>query len=256
MQSKKLDMSATWNAVMAMLRASRDVMLPLAGLLFFLPIWGLFMKLAQADINLEAGEEQLNQELLKLFLENAPWIIILLLISQYGQTVMNVFFIDSKRLSLGDAMKKSAVIFLSCLAVMILVTFANNLDAFLPSENGAMIILGLFLKILGLFLGMRLIVSIPVLASGETNNPIKALSQSWRLTRGNFWPIFGLSLIIGLMSLLIGLAIFAIFGGMLVLLLPSGFGTIAALAVVAIIIAAFISITTLLQIAIYKQLAS
>jgi hypothetical protein len=69
-----------------------------------------------------------------------------------------------------------------------------------------------------LFFGVRLLMSSPV-ASAEDAGPIRILTRSWRLTQGQFWPLFGFLLIFVVGALVLLIAVGAAAGSVVALLL-------------------------------------
>jgi len=69
---------------------------------------------------------------------------------------------------------------------------------------GAAAVVGLIvLGIWGLFLWVKLSLAVPALALGEAG-PLGAIGEGWRRSRGAFWPLLGLVLLVGIVPSGIG----------------------------------------------------
>ncbi|HVM22869.1 MAG TPA: glycerophosphoryl diester phosphodiesterase membrane domain-containing protein [Sphingomicrobium sp.] len=69
----------------------------------------------------------------------------------------------------------------------------------------------LLLTAVGLFAAMRLMLASPV-ASAERVGPVAILARSWRLTRGNWWRMFGFFVMFLIGAFVLLIAVQAVFG--------------------------------------------
>jgi membrane-anchored glycerophosphoryl diester phosphodiesterase (GDPDase) len=90
----------------------------------------------------------------------------------------------SSKVDLGAAFSKSASRYLALLGTSIL--------------TGIIVILGFIALIIpGIYLAIRLAVATPsVIIEGKA--PVDAVKRSWAITKGNWWPIFGVIFVIGI----------------------------------------------------------
>lgn len=112
--------------------------------------------------------------------------------------------------------------------------------------------------ILFILLGAKLILVAPA-AAAEPLGPLATLRRSWTLTRGHFWKLLGFNLLVTLAYIVVALALTAVFGILLTLLMgrPEP-GTLAALLlqlVGTLAGCAFTTILATLVARIYVQLA-
>lgn len=88
-----------------------------------------------------------------------------------------------------------------------------------PANPNPLIVLTFFaLLLVMLFLFVRLILTAPV-ASNEAAGPVAILQRSWALTRGNWWRLFGFVLILGIAVFFLMVAVGAVVGVVVGLLL-------------------------------------
>jgi hypothetical protein len=257
MMQHKLDIGKAWDDVVSMLRPAREILIPVAGLFFFVPfLAGLFLA-SQIDFGDGTNSEKVNQAMAEFFTANFHWLILITLVIQFGQLIITTYFIDQSRPSLSDAINKAVRYFLSAFGVFLIITLLTTFDQFLPlGESLSAFFLQLLFIIFGLFVSIRLGLSIPSLAAENITNPLKALARSWALTRGNFWSFFVLSLLFGLVAFMASLIFLLFVGGGLSLILPSGAATPVVLALAALCLAIISTVGMVIYVAVYKQLAS
>lgn len=134
----------------------------------------------------------------------------------------------------------------------------GDLRAPTPATAGKILLSMLVILAVGLFFGVRLLLTTPV-AAAEPAGPLAILARSWRLTAGHFWKLLGFLLLLGLAAIvlvtvatmLIGLVVAAIAG-------PPAPGTTAGLIMLLVgglINAVFLVVMTTMAARLYLQLA-
>jgi hypothetical protein len=104
-----------------------------------------------------------------------------------------------ERSSAGDSLRYSLGRFLPLIVTYILVVLIT--------------IPGFILLILpGIWLTIKLCMAFPTVIF-ERANPFRAIGRSWRLTRGNWWRVFGALFVVFLIALVINFAVTAVLGG-------------------------------------------
>ena len=165
------------------------------------------------------------------------WMLVALamvLVMLVGQMAI-VLLIDGWRGSVGEAIGKAArrlpILIIAALLVMIplVLVFSVALagiglttgraDQLTPDSLGAggWLVILLFI-IVALFVTVRLLPMVAVVARG-TDGPITALKRTFRMTSGEFWRLFGFFLLIAAAFIIVALAVGAVFGSIIVLLL-------------------------------------
>jgi hypothetical protein len=184
----KLDLSATWNDAMAMLRANLDLISAIAGLFLLLPNIALpFLVTRPAAPPAHATPAQAAAYLSQLLGDNWPVFLGGTLLSTVGTLAILSLVMDRSRPTVAEALRAG----LFALPVAIL---ANVIQS-------AVVVAGLFLFIVpGLYLLARLALLSPVIVVEHERNPLTVIVRSFRLTRGNGWRLLlllGVALVVG-----------------------------------------------------------
>lgn len=160
------------------------------------------------------------------------WLLLLaVLAAMIGQMTI-VLLVNGWRGSIGEALTKAArrlpaltgtliIAFLPVILVAILglgaaLTSAGITDpatltpdalAKLPNIGWLLLFVTLFLIIVG----VRLL-PVSAVAVSEPSGPIKLLKRGWTLTKGNFWRLLVLALLLGILAVVLDLAVTAVLG--------------------------------------------
>lgn len=104
-----------------------------------------------------------------------------------------------ERASVGDSLRFALRRFVPLIVTYILVVLIT--------------IPGFILLILpGIWLSVKLCMAFPAVVF-ERAGPFKAIGRSWRLTRGNWWRVFGTLVVVFLIALVVNFALTAVLGG-------------------------------------------
>jgi hypothetical protein len=197
----KLEMNRAWNDALRLLRLSREVILVVAGVFFFLPYFA-FMVVAPNPLA-EAGAAPLKPEeiadRLGQFYGQVWWVILIIVILQaIGMLGLIALLTDRRRPTVGEALKTGAAKMPSYIAAYLLLGFALGavvlILAAIPALAGVPALSALVLLaavIAWIFLFVRFSLVAPVLVKEHVASPLTALRQSWALTRGNGGRLFG-----------------------------------------------------------------
>ncbi|MBO0749858.1 MAG: hypothetical protein J2O44_05460, partial [Porphyrobacter sp.] len=197
----KLEMNRAWNDALRLLRVSRDVILVVAGVFFFLPYF-TFMVLApdpfagKSPTSPADVEAMMNR--LTHFYGEVWWAILLIVILQaIGMLGLIALLTDHRRPTVGEALKTGARKAPSYIAAYLLVGIAMGAVMMLlmliaalggTAWLGTLAVLAIVVAWIVAFVRFSLVA--PVLVKEETFNPLTALGRSWRLTSGNGWRLF------------------------------------------------------------------
>ncbi len=223
----KLDLSAAWDGAMAMIRTNREVVLVLAGVFFFLPYlaFSLFLPdsgMAEASAA-NGGDMDAIAAIVMEFYAEFWWALLLLaLIQSVGALASLAVLGDNARPTVGDAIRRGVSLLPTQLGAQIVAALAIFAPIVLASgigaATGSTAITGL-LTLLGLpvviYIVVKFSLSSPAIAIDQTRNPLKALTRSWGLTKGNSLRLFFFFLLLivaflvasTVLNLLIGLAL-------------------------------------------------
>lgn len=236
----KFDMNAAWNDAMQLLRGDTALTSAIVGVLILLPT------LAFALIGPVPVEPPPNADLAQMIAAMrgeltrlAPILVPLAFLSSVAAVAVMRLWLAPAGTSVSDALAYSAALIPPLLVVFLIQSLALSF-ALLAFVLPAIYLAGRWAPAFGL------------LASGDTRNPMAALSMSWAMTKGNGWRIALMlvlvQVVITILSLLID-GIGGIFGARpsagyaVASLISAGFGAAAALVSFAV------------SAAIYRQLA-
>ena len=203
----KLNLMACWNHAVALIRAHGDAIVPVAGLLVFLPALIVANYIAEpaTDVNdiaalAAAYADYLRENVIALALSN--------LVTSFGLFVLFLVFLTGPDRRVGDSFRVAATLFLFFLLANIL--------------TGALTFAGFVLFIVpGIIVAVRLVCVPAVVAAEQERSAAAALRRSWDLTKGNGWSIFALLAIVfvigtvsvGVLSALVGVVVGLATGG-------------------------------------------
>jgi hypothetical protein len=197
----KLEMNRAWNDAVRLVRRSREVILIVAGVFFFLPYLAFMLVAPDPMAGLGAAQPQDMEQTMKVmseFYSQVWWAIVLIAILQgIGMLGLLALLTDRRRPTVGEAIRIGASKVLSYVAAYLMfgMIFATvvMLLASLAALSGATALVGVifvlaFIAWVVLFVRFSLVG--PILVKEGTANPVTALIRSWRLTAGNTWRLF------------------------------------------------------------------
>ena len=238
MIGSKFSYDQAWQDAVSIARSHTSLLLAITGVFILLPQFGqgLFFpppEIEQFDQSaIEAWNTYFSQNFVALFLLNLPVAL--------GQAAILSLILDPVKPTVGQSLSVAASLLLS----VVVLGFAANLIIF-----G-----GLFLFIVpGIYLLGRLSVAAAAQMAERISNPIIAIRRSIELTANNGFQIAGLIILIVVVGYIFAMAIGAVVGIVLTLIVPS----VAASAAIALLQAALAALTllvlTVLSAAIYRQ---
>ena len=237
----KLDFSAAWKDAMTMLRGQREMLIALAGVFLLLPslLLETFAPLRSSAQTLD----DLVADLSAYMSENGLVILIVTIVTYYGQATILKLLLDPKRPTVGDALGGALRLLPAFFLVQVIV--------------GLIWLAGLFaLVIPGLYLIGRTVLAGTVMVAEDRHNPLTVIQRSFAVTRGNGWAVFFVVAIVWVVGWIMGIAAASIFGVVMALVGDAslvGFGT----AFVSSLFAAALQLVLLLlYIALYRQLSA
>jgi hypothetical protein len=195
----KFSYSAVWNDTVALLRSHGSLLLAIAGVFIFIPLLltGYLYPAPQSTTDPWGA-------LRTYYGENWPWLTISSLINAVGSIAMYRLIFADRGVSVGQAIAGS----------LPLLIFYFILTVILSAAIGV----GFALFIIpGIYLLGRMIVAAPAMVSENRRNPIQAIGESWRLTKGRGWAVAGLVLIVGIAGFLLTFVIVAVLGSVFLL---------------------------------------
>jgi hypothetical protein len=219
----KLEMNRAWNEAVRLLNRSRDVILVVAGVFFFLPYFA-FMLIApdpMAGVNpaTPLAAEQMFSRITQ-FYSQVWWAFVLIAIVQaVGMLGLLALLTDRRRPTVAEALKIGASKVVGYIVAYLLLGMALALAvmmlATLAALSGAQALVGLVVILavvawIAAFIRFSLVG--PVMVKEGTANPLAALKRSWTLTGGNGWRLFAFYALLFVALLVVTIVASAVFG--------------------------------------------
>lgn len=237
MANPKLDMGKAWTQATGLIGANRDTIGAIAGLFFFLP--SLAASLLMPEMAATAavppagsGGDQAAQmqamldQMSAMYADNWPLIAALSIIQFVGSLSLLALLADRGRPTVGEALVAGVKSSPAYLIAQLLSAFVIALMVGVPlgvlTAVGSPIVTllaGALLVLFAIYAFMKFSLLAPVIAIEGERNPLRALTRSWRLTKGNSIRIalfllllfFTIGIIAALVSGLLGV-VFAALG--------------------------------------------
>ena len=184
-----LDSSAAWASATRMVAANRDLLMAIAGVFFVLP-WLASSVFVPAPVLADSLPEAQKIAHLQAYLARSlPLLLGLSLPTMVGLLTMLVSMLDPARPTVGQSIRRGLGVFPAYFASQLLIVLAWTLagGAFAAAASLLMrdtVALALMIGAL-LYFVMRTILVAPVMARQAGRNPVLAIRESIRLTRGN-----------------------------------------------------------------------
>ena len=237
MANPKLDMGKAWTQATGLIGANRDTIGAIAGLFFFLP--SLAASLLMPEMAATAavppagsGGDQAAQmqamldQMSAMYADNWPLIAALSIIQFVGSLSLLALLADRGRPTVGEALVAGVKSSPAYLIAQLISAFAIALAVGIPlgvlTAVGSPIVTllaGAVLVLFAIYAFMKFSLLAPVIAIEGERGPLRALTRSWRLTKGNSIRIalfllllfFTIGIIAALVSGLLGV-VFAALG--------------------------------------------
>lgn len=240
---RKLDLTATWNDAMTMLRAHSELVLTVAGVFLFLPplLFGWLVPPLTPDSSL--GPEQNFAAMFDWYGANWAWLLLIAALASIGAVAILALLLTRNGLSVGEAIARGGRLFIPYVLVSIIAAILGGIGM-------------IFLIIPGIWILMRLSVAQTIVAAEQDANPIRAIQRSWRLTRGHALRIFLFLLVVLIVALVAYIAIDAVSALIFGFLLPQGARLFLMLVVNSLLTALLTILFLACYAAIYRQLAA
>jgi hypothetical protein len=234
MAHNKLDMGKAWTQATGLIGTNRDTIGAIAGLFFFLPSLALALfapelvnpqPAAPAGADPQVAMQAALDQMSKAYTDNWALFLVLSIVQFVGSMSLLALLTDRGRPTVGEAMGIGIRSIPTYLAAQILSALAVGLAVGIPlgivaaaGSPIAAVLVGFALVLVGAYLFVKFSLIAPVIAIDGVRNPITALRQSWRLTKGNSFRIvafvlllfFTIGIIAALVSGILGLVFSAL----------------------------------------------
>lgn len=207
----KFDSNRAWLDAMAAVSASRQVLLPVAGVFFLLP--ALLSTVFLTDVQVQIVEAMHKREVMERVMTDNMGLILGfgiggMLVQGIGYLALMALLSDRARPTVGEAIMTAlralptliGTALLTMLglfvAVMMLAMILGGLLGLVAGTGVAAAIVGVAMMVLVAYVSVKFSLVVPVVVNERTGNPIAALVRSWRLTRHNSLRLFGFFLLL------------------------------------------------------------
>jgi hypothetical protein len=224
----KLDTNLAWQNAHAAIKGNREALLAIAGVFFFLPSLAFALLYPQPPAATGSmTPEQAMAFFEKFYRESLPFTLAMTVSQIVGTMTVLRLFAGPDRPTVADAIAKGAVDAVVFLAAMFVVSLAGSIVATLlialAAATGQQAIAGIAMAAaiaVLLYVFLRLILVMPVMAVEGLRNPTAAFPRSWALTRGNVGRILlflalmvlAYAVIVGVVSAVLGIALALVLG--------------------------------------------
>lgn len=219
----KLDMGKAWSGATEMIATNRDVMLIIVGVFVFLPNLALMLFMGDSVEALQAqaagDPEQAIAAMTEFYSGMALPMIIISLFQAVGVMALLSLLNDSRRPTVGEAIKIGLVCLLPYIAAQLIQALIWGLLILVPVTIGAAtgsvgigVLIGMVAVAAAVYIWVKFSLTAPVLAIEGVRNPIAALKRSWGLTKGNSLLIFAFFLLLIGAFMIISVIISMVFG--------------------------------------------
>jgi hypothetical protein len=231
-QHVTFDMNRAWDEAVRMLKANRELVLILAGLFFFLPVFavGIFVPetLTGPDFTTAADRMQVMAD---YYNRNSGWLLLIQVVQALGMLSVLALF-ARRRLTVAQAIAAGAA-------------------ALVP-----LLMAQLFLLLLALFVTARVVPLMPLLVADRRFNPFGALVDSWRMTAGKGWRILAFLILIGIAVLVVSMLLRGVIGLLTALISNVEAANLIASALSGLFSAFWLTLIMAVLMAIYRQLTA
>lgn len=219
----KFDLDIAWKDTARLFGDNFSLLAVLAGVFYFLP--NAVFTLAIPDLSemssipADANPEAIQTIFIDLFI-NYWWALLLTVIIQgIGAIAMLALLGNKARHTVGDAISVGAKSFPTYIAVNLVQGFVIGFGFAVLVTIGALTRLGFVVFLLSMigvvaatYVMTKFSMTAPIIANEGTLNPFRALSNSWRLTKGNSFRIFGFFLLILVVAIVVSIFLSMIVG--------------------------------------------
>lgn len=187
----KFDMGQAWNTATMLIGNNRSVVFIVAGVFFLLPYLASALLFPQAMTPEQVNPEDLSaisDAVLQAYAEYW-WVILIVFVTQgIGTLALLTLLTDRAKPTVGEAIARGASGFLSYFAANLLFVLALGFILTIA------LVITPFLVVLAIpvmfYAMVKFSLVLPAIAIDGIRNPIKAITRSWSLTKGNSFRLF------------------------------------------------------------------
>ena len=221
----RFDSNAAWQQAAASVRASRDVLLAVAGVFILLPNLAFSLLFPQPHGQPGMTPDQMMEVMRAFYTEALPWFLPVIVLQGIGTLALLALLTDRRRPTVGEAIRLGALGLLSYLGAQLLLGLTVGLAGGIlltlaaATKSTALASVVLIMLLLALvYIAIRtVLVPAAIMVEGE-RSPVRALRRSWALTAGNGGRIgvfLALLLVVALIVLVLVGGLFGLLGALM-----------------------------------------
>lgn len=163
-------------------RGDREVILAIAGVFVFLPVFGYLLLAAEPPRLDGLTQEERVRIALSYFSDQLPWLVVRTAVQLFGTAALLTLYLDRRGATVADVLRRSVAV-LPWLAIAVISAWGLTT-------------LGLFAFVIpGLYVYGRTALAGPVLIAERGVGFAGAIARSIALTHGNGWRMFSLMIL-------------------------------------------------------------
>ena len=209
----KFSMSEAWRDATAMLSANREVLWIVAGIFFFIPSVVLGLAIGDVQETMFADLEDMDQasQAMLSFYSDWGWLMALTsLASMVGYLTLLALLRDHNRPTVGEALKIGLTGLLPGIGAYLVLVLGLSLAggvliAIAAATGNAAVgfLVGLIMLVGLVYVLVKVSLAGAVIAIDKVYNPIRILTRSWQLTKGNSLRLFVFYLLLAIVYLVV-----------------------------------------------------
>jgi len=258
----KLDMGNAWSEATGMISANRELVAIIAGIFVFLPTIVLAVIAPEAATGpAEVNPDDPMAAMQAFYSQNGIWLLVIAIINAIGSLALFALFADD-RPTVGDAITTGLKTLLPYLAAQILLILGLSIVLGVPvglatavGGSAVGVAVGLVAFVAFVYVMIKFSLLAPAMVIGHTLNPVRALRESWNVTKGNSLRLLLFYFLLGVAIVVVAM-VFGLITGLFVAML--GTGSIAAMlggALNGLVSAAWAIVIVAVLSATYRQLS-
>ncbi|WP_374408872.1 hypothetical protein [Pelagerythrobacter sp.] len=221
----KFDMGRAWNEATALISGNKELLAVIAGIFIFLPNLALALFVPEMMTGpAEVNPEDPTAAMQAFYSEYGVWFGLLTIVQSVG-TLSLLALLHDRRPTVGEAMRTGLVTLLPYIAAQLILVVVLSIVLGVPiglavAAGGVTggVLLGLLAFVVFVYVMVKVSLVSPEMVLGANLNPLTALRNSWRLTKGNSLRLFGFYLLLLIGVIVVG-AVIGMISGLFVAML-------------------------------------
>ncbi|MXO69324.1 hypothetical protein GRI72_10850 [Altererythrobacter marinus] len=199
----KFDMGRAWSEAVSLLSANKELLAVIAGIFIFLPNLALALFVPEAMEGPAALDPEDPMAAVQgFYAANGLWFFLVAIVQSIG-TLSLLALLHDRRPTVGEAIRTGLIVLLPYFAAQVLLVIGLAIALGVPvgvagllGGTTAAVVLSLLAVVVAIYVMVKVSLVSPVMVLGNTLNPVRALRDSWQLTKGNSLRLFAFYLLL------------------------------------------------------------